>query len=135
MMITIFLSIMLGALVALFAVFLSEENWDRKFRKLIKSDSFLPPLGSEAVSDKALEDFQENAIAKIAASPKKISKKLEGFLESLKFHEKILDSIFCDKLGSPNHLAISKDFEYLISEVELRIRVLQKEESNGTSSN
>ncbi|WP_329552443.1 hypothetical protein [Leptospira santarosai] len=133
MMITIFLSIMLGALVALFAVFLSEENRDRKFRKLIKSDSFLPPLALEAVSDKALEDFQENAIAKIAALPGEISKKLEGFLESLKFHEKILDSIFCDELGSPNYLAISKDFEYLISEVEFRIRILQKEESNGTN--
>ncbi|WP_061220573.1 hypothetical protein [Leptospira santarosai] len=135
MMITIFLSIVLGALVALFAIFLFEENRDRKFRKLIKSDSFLPPFALEAVSDKALEDFQENAIEKIAASPGDISKKLQGFLGSLKFHERMLDSIFCDKLGSPDHLAIGKDLEYLISEVELRIRVLQKEESNGTPFN
>lgn len=133
-MITIFLSIILGASVALFAIFLFEENRDRKFRKFIKPNS-LSPLAFKAVSDKALEDFQEAAIEEIAETPGDISKKLEGFLGSLKFHEKILDSIFCDKLGSPNHLAIGKDLEYLISEVELRIRVLQKEESNGTSSN
>ncbi|MDI7215741.1 hypothetical protein [Leptospira santarosai] len=135
MMITIFLSIVLGALVALFAIFLSEENRDRKFRKLIKPDSFLPPFPLEGLSDQTLEHLADNAIEKIAASPGDTSIKLQGFLGSLKLHERMLDSIFCDKLGSPDHLAIGKDLEYLISEVELRIRVLQKEESNGTPFN
>ncbi|EQA71770.1 hypothetical protein LEP1GSC059_1110 [Leptospira noguchii serovar Panama str. CZ214] len=135
-MITIFLSIVLGALVALFAIFLSEENRDRKFRKLIKPDGFfLPPLTLEGVSDQTLEHLADTAIEKIAASPEDTSKKLEGFLKSLKFHERILDNIFCDKFGSVDHCVIGNALEDLMEKIESRIRVLQKEESNGTPLN
>ncbi|EMJ96702.1 hypothetical protein [Leptospira alstonii] len=54
--------------------------------------------------------------------------KLQVFLESLKFHDQVLDGIFQDTFGSADHYNISRKFCILIDEVELTIRILEKEE-------
>ncbi|EMF80906.1 hypothetical protein LEP1GSC188_3111 [Leptospira weilii serovar Topaz str. LT2116] len=135
-MIIIFLSIMLGASVALFSIFLFEENKDRKFRKLLNSNDFLkPPFDLEAIGKVDVAHITEEIVKKLSDSPGDISEKLQGFLNSLKFHDRVLEGIFQKKSGSPDHYAIGRELESLINEVELRIRILKEEESYESSSN
>ncbi|WP_232423433.1 hypothetical protein [Leptospira weilii] len=128
MAVIIFLSIMLGASIALFLIFLSEENKDRKFRKLINSNDFLkPPFNLETIRKESVEQITEDVLKKFSDSPLDISEKLQGFLVSLKFHDKVLDGIFQDTFGSANHYNLSRKLDLLIDEVESTIRILEKE--------
>ncbi|RHX91662.1 hypothetical protein DLM76_17150 [Leptospira yasudae] len=135
-MTTIFMSFAFGALVTLIAVISKDAYRDFRNSQLFN----LPPdqvrfSGPIKFSKEEEDRIKKETIEIFANAPGDLAYKLEGFLESLKFHDQILDRIFQENFGSPDYYVIGRDLESLINQVELRIRISKEESSYGTPSN
>ncbi|WP_249262250.1 hypothetical protein [Leptospira alexanderi] len=117
----IFMSIVFGALVSLIIVFSERVYKDYKTSKLF---NFAP---EPFISSKEEEDkLKKEMIETFVGSPGDLIFKLECFLESLKFHDQILDRMFQTDMDSEDHLAIGSTLGLLIGKIESKIKNLRQ---------
>lgn len=121
MIATIFMSIAFGALIALIIVFSKEAYKDYQTSKLFK---FAP---APFIPSKEEEDrLKKEMIESFANSPGDLAFKLEGFLESLKFHDQLLDKMFQTDMDCEYHLSIASSLGRLMEKIESKIQNLRE---------
>ncbi|ULH30417.1 hypothetical protein FH581_003650 [Leptospira weilii] len=121
MITTILISVLFGALVTLITAISKDIYRDYQIPKRIKSALVV-------LSEEEEDELKREMIEDFVRAPGDLAVKLEGFLESLKFHDQILDRMFQTDMDSEDHIAIGSTFGLLMGRIRDKIKKLRQKD-------